>query len=81
MTPEFSIFDVVLATYRGRTVTAVVTLASEKSLMIDWAGADDGLLGRDAGMMPLLRYDDGTYHSLIGGDLVELERKAMFVCL
>lgn len=64
--------DKVYATYNGRTVPAVVTLASPngRSLVI----AFEAMLGGHVGMMPIFQLNDGTYRSLLENEPVELER-------
>ena len=56
--------DTITATYEGRTVKAMVTLASPngRSLVIVW---DDGMLGGHVGMMPVFQDERGDYRSLI----------------
>jgi hypothetical protein len=75
---NFKTGDRVRATYQGRSVNAVVWMASEngRSIVIDWMSTDDGMLGGFAGVMPIYRLDDGLYVSLIEGDPVTLEMRA-----
>jgi len=67
----FKTGDTVTTTYDGRTIDAVVILASPngRSLMLQW---DDGMLGGHVGMMPVLRDERGNYWSLIEGKPVTL---------
>lgn len=64
--------DFVKATYDGRTVEAMVTLASSngRSLVIMWG---DGMLGGHAGMMPISCDESGCY-SLIEGEPIKLTK-------
>jgi hypothetical protein len=67
--------DAVRLTYKGRTVDAVIALASPNgaSLFVCW---EDGLLGGHAGSMPIMRdHRSGDYFSLIEGDAVTLEKR------
>ena len=68
----FKTGDHIIATYEGRTVDAVVKLASPngRSLMIAW---DDGMLGGHVGMMPIFQQENGRYCSLMEGKPVTLE--------
>ena len=52
-----------------RSIPGSVILASENgaSLMLSFEAILDG----HAGMMPVLRDDDGLYHSVVTGNLVE----------
>ena len=65
--------DQVCVTYEGRSVSAVVIVASPngRSLMLGWTTAD--MLGRYVGMMPILLHDDGVYRDLIDSKPVTLE--------
>lgn len=65
----------VSVTYEGRTVDAMVTLASlnGRSLIIMW---DDGMLGGHCGMMPIL-CDESGCHSLMEGRPITLKRKEL----
>lgn len=61
---KFRTGDDVVMTYEGRTVQAVVALASSngRSLMLTW---NDGMLGGHVGMMPVFREESGRYVSLM----------------
>lgn len=73
---DFEKGDYVRATYDGRSVKAIVLLASPngRSLIISWTATDDGLLGGHVGTMPILRDEGGFYRSLMEGRPVTLER-------
>lgn len=57
----------------GLTVDGVVMLASSngKSLML----AFDGFIDGGIGMLPVLRDDDGRYHSIMTGNLVFITKR------
>ena len=65
--------DRVRAIYEGRTVRAVVTMASPngRSLVIMW---DDGMLGGHLGTMPIFQEQNGSYASLMEGLPITLTR-------
>jgi hypothetical protein len=69
--------DFVRVNYQGRTVEAMVTLASPngQSLIIMWG---DGMLGGHVGVMPILGTPNGDdtilYTSLLEGEPIMLER-------
>jgi hypothetical protein len=65
--------DFVTATYEGRTVDAMVLIASTngQSLFISF----EAILGGHVGNMPVLRKDDGKYYSLIEDKLLLLTKK------
>ena len=66
--------DFVDVTYDGRTVKAMVTLASGdgRSLFIQWG---DDMLSGHCGEMPILQQDDGIYYSLMENQPVILVLK------
>lgn len=66
--------DRVTATYEGRSIEALVILASSngRSLIIAW---DDGMLGGHVGMMPILQDASGEYSSVIEGKPITLTPK------
>jgi len=69
--------DKVRATCDGRTVTAIVSLASEngRSIIIDWTQTDDHMLTGHVGRMPIFcSYDDNVFRALLDGAVVKLER-------
>lgn len=72
---NFAKGDRVRATYNGRTVKAVVTLASQngRSLVIDWTTTDAGMLGGHIGVMPIFRLEGGEYRALLDNVPVTLE--------
>lgn len=65
--------DLVTATYQGKTVDAVVQLASPngKSLIIRF----EAMLGGHLGVMPVLQDDEGDYWSLMEGNQITLVKK------
>jgi len=76
MSDDLAKGDYVRATYQGRSVKAIVLLASPngRSLIISWMATGDGMLGGHAGTMPILRDAGGYYYSLMEGEPVTLER-------
>jgi len=69
--------DVVQITYRGRSVRAMVLLASpnERSLMLGFDGAlGDADRGLFMGAMPVLQDDAGVYRDLLHGDEVVIAK-------
>jgi hypothetical protein len=56
----------------GRNVSGTVILASEngRSLLLKFEAILDGCVG----LMPVLRDDDGGYHSVVTGILVKLRK-------
>lgn len=69
----FKTGDVVTATFDGRTVDALVILASAngRSLAISF----DAMLGGHVGMMPVLQREDGNYEALITAEPIMLALK------
>jgi hypothetical protein len=65
--------DSVRITYDGRTVDGVVTLASlnGRSLVV----AFEAMLAGHVGAMPVFQADDGSFHALISGAPILIERK------
>jgi hypothetical protein len=64
--------DEVLIECAGVEIAGTVLLAStnEKSLMLGFEAILDGHVGT----MPVLRNDDGSYHSIVTGALVKVRR-------